>query len=259
MEDPAVIVADERGHFVIPLLCGHLGGANALALTIAKRIGATPVVTTATDLYGAFAVDIFAQKNHLWIEDMNLAKAVSAALLAGKQVGFQSDVPCVGTLPEGLTENETELGICVTSEPCKAPFARTLRLFPKRYTAGLGCRRGKTMEEIETFLLKQLSDSDAMIRELRCVASIDLKKNEPGLVLLCQKYRLPFFTYSAKQLSTVPGVFSGSDFVKGITGVDSVCERAAVLVSGGKLVRPKTAADGMTFALAEYEEAIRFE
>ena len=258
-EDPAVIVADELGRFVIPLLSGHLGGANELALTIAKRLGAIPVVTTATDLNGAFAVDVFAKKNHLWIEDMSLAKAVSAALLAGKQVGFKSDVPCVGALPEGLTEKEAELGICVTSEPENAPFARTLWLFPMRYAAGLGCRRGKSMEELETFLLKQLSDIGAAIHELRCVASIDLKKNEPGLVLLSQKYKLPILTYSAEQLSAVPGNFSGSDFVKEKTGVDSVCERAAVLASGGKLVIRKTAADGITFALAEYEEAIRFE
>ena len=258
-EDPAVIVADERGLFVIPLLSGHLGGANELAQAIAKHIGGTPVITTATDLNGAFAVDIFAKKNHLRIEDISLAKAVSAALLAGQQVGFQTDLPCAGLWPEGLTEKVTDLGICVTSEPDKAPFARTLRLFPLRYAAGLGCRRGKSMEAVEAFLLQQLRDSGATIRELRCVGSIDLKKNEPGLVLLCQKYRLPFQTYSAAQLSAVPGVFSGSAFVKAKTGVDSVCERAAVLTSGGKLVRHKTAADGMTFALAEYEEAIRFE
>jgi len=258
-EDPAVIVADERGHFVIPLLSGHLGGANELALTIAKRIGATPAVTTATDLNGVFAVDVFAKKNHLWIEDMSLAKAVSAALVAGKEVGFKSDLLCVGVLPEGLTEGEAELGVCVTSVPENAPFARTLRLFPMRYAAGLGCRRGKSMEELEAFLLKQLSDSRAMIRELRCVASIDLKKDEPGLVLLCKKYKLPLLTYSAEQLSAVPGSFSGSDFVKGKTGVDSVCERAAVLTSGGRLIKRKTAEEGITFALAEYEEAIRFE
>ncbi|MEA4929088.1 MAG: cobalt-precorrin 5A hydrolase [Candidatus Limiplasma sp.] len=257
-EDPAVLVVDEQGQFVIALLSGHLGGANELAQTVAAHIGATPVITTATDLNGIFSVDMFAQRNHLWIEDMSLAKAVSAALLAGKRVGFQTDVPCAGAWPEGLTENESELGVCVTSEPGEAPFARTLRLLPMRYAAGLGCRRGKSMEEMERFLLKQLSDSGATIRELRCVASIDLKQNEPGLVLLCKKYKIPFLTYSAKQLSAVPGVFTGSEFVRDKTGVDSVCERAAVLASGGKLVRHKTASDGMTFALAEYEEAIRF-
>ena len=258
-EDPAVIVADERGNFVIPLLSGHLGGANELALTMATHLGATPVLTTATDLNGTFSVDQFAKKNHLWIEDMSLAKAVSAALLAGEKVGFTSDVSCIGALPEGLTERETELGVCVTSQTDKAPFARTLRLFPICYAAGLGCRRGKDIRDMERFFLKQLSASGATIRELRFIASIDVKKDEPCLVLLCKKYKLPFLTYSAEQLSTVPGVFSGSDFVKAMTGVDSVCERAAVLAGGGKLVRRKAAADGMTFALAQSEEAIRFE
>ena len=66
-------------------------------------------------------------------------------------------------------------------------------------------------------------------------------------------------TYTAEELQAVPGEFTVSELVKAHTGVDSVCERAAVLASRGKLMKRKTAADGMTFALAEYEEAIRFE
>lgn len=258
-EDPAVVVVDELGQFAIPILSGHLGGANELALMIAGDIGAIPVVTTATDLNHVFAVDVFAKKNHLRIEDMQLAKEVSAALLAGKPVGFCSNFPCYGTLPEGLTEKRTELGICITTNTEKTPYAKTLRLFPMRYAAGLGCRRGKSEDELEVFLLQQLTDCGVGIRELRCVASIDLKEKEPGLVSLCGKYNLPFVTYSAEQLNAVPGAFSGSEFVKKTTGVDSVCARAAVLASVGRLIKDKTAADGMTFALAEFEEAIRFE
>ena len=256
--DPAVVAVDELGHFVIPLLSGHLGGANALAGRIAEDIGAAPVVTTATDLNGVFAVDVFAKKNRLRIEDMQLAKEVSAALLAGKTVGFRSDLPCRGALPPGLTAGDAELGVCVTAAG-RAPFPRTLRLTPQRYAAGIGCRSGKSAEELETFLLQRLASCGVGIGELRCVASIDLKKEEPGLVALCRKYGIPFLTYPAEELNAVPGSFSGSYFVKKTTGVDSVCERSAVLASGGRLLRRKTVADGMTFALAEYEEAIGFE
>jgi len=258
-EDPAVVVVDELGRFAVPILSGHLGGANELALMIAEGIGAIPVVTTATDLNGVFAVDVFAKKNHLRIENMQLAKEVSAALLAGKPVGFCSDMPCRGTLPRGLTEKQAELGICITADPAKAPYEKTLRLLPMHCAAGLGCRRGKRAEELEVFLLQRLADCGVGIHELRCVASIDLKEAETGLVVLCKKYALPFVTYSADQLNSVPGEFSGSEFVKKTTGVDSVCERSAVLASSGRLIKGKTGADGMTFALAEYEEAIRFE
>lgn len=256
--DPAVLVIDERGTFIIPLLSGHLGGANALAESLAKQLGATPVLTTATDVNGLFAVDVFAKANDLYIEDMALAKAVSAALLAGEKVGFRSDLPVEGALPAGLTPGEADLGILVSAADEK-PFPRTLRLIPRRYAAGLGCRRGKSEAELEAFLTENLARCGVGVHELKAISSIDLKKDEPGLVALANKLGLPFLTYSAEELQAAPGDFTPSAFVKETTGVDSVCERAAVLASGGMLVVKKVAENGMTFALAKKEEAIRFE
>ena len=85
--DPAVLVVDECGKFVISLLSGHLGGANELALKTAEILEAIPVVTTATDLHHRFAVDVFAKKNHLYFTEREAAKQISAAVLDGKQVG----------------------------------------------------------------------------------------------------------------------------------------------------------------------------
>lgn len=258
-QDPAVIVLDERGKFVIPLLSGHIGGANELALAIAHSLGAQPVLTTATDLNGLFAVDVFASKNHLLIEDMQLAKEVSAALLRSEKVSFSSDFPYEGKLPKELASKNAPLGILITNQKDKAPFQKTLRLIPKRYSAGIGCRRGKSGEELEGFLLSNLREMGIIPEELRTIASIDLKKDEPGLIALCEKYRLPFLTYSADELMAAPGEFTKSEFVKATTGVDCVCERAASLAASGTLIQKKKAANGMTFALAKYEEAIRFE
>ena len=256
--DPAVLVLDEGGTFVIPLLSGHLGGANALALDLADKLSATPVLTTATDVNHLFAVDVFAKGNDLYIEDMALAKAVSAALLAREKVGFRSDLSVEGPLPRGLTEGDAPLGIYV-SAGTGAPFPRTLRLIPRRYVAGLGCRRGKSEGELESFLLENLGKSGVGLYELKALASIDLKRDEPGLTALADKLGLPFLTYLAEDLKAVPGNFTPSAFVKEVTGVDSVCERAAVLSSGGALAVRKIAENGMTFALAKKEEAIRFE
>ena len=100
--DPAVLVIDECGKFVISLLSGHLGGANELALTASEILNAQAVVTTATDLHERFAVDIFAKKNGCDIMNMTAAKEVSAAVLAGEKVGFYSEFPWTGTLPQGL-------------------------------------------------------------------------------------------------------------------------------------------------------------
>lgn len=108
-----MLVVDECGKFVISLLSGHLGGANELALKTAEILEAIPVVTTATDLHHRFAVDVFAKKNNCNIFNMKAAKEVSAALLAGKKVGFYSEFPTDGELPEGWP-GVTNMGILST-------------------------------------------------------------------------------------------------------------------------------------------------
>ena len=254
--DPAVLVTDEAARFVIPLLSGHLGGANALAETLAEALGAAPVITTATDVNDLFAVDVFAKNNHLLLTDMGLAKAVSAALLNGEPVGFRSELPVSGALPKGLTEGDAALGVYVGTGA--SPFERTLRLIPKRFALGVGCRRGKDPAALSAFLEKTLAANGVRKEELRCLASIDLKKDEPALLAFAEANGLSFRTYSADELNAVPGVFAASAFVRETTGVDSVAERAAVRASGGELVVKKTAEDGMTFALAESKEGISF-
>jgi cobalt-precorrin 5A hydrolase len=257
--DPAVIVVDETARFVVSLLSGHIGGANELAADLAADLGATPVITTATDLNGLFAVDVFAEKNHLFIESMALAKAVSAALLAGEAVGFCSDLPVRGAVPPELTQGgAANIGVCVTADPAKAPYKKTLRLIPRRYAAGLGCRRGKDTREMARFFAEKLADCGVDPRALRCIASVDLKRDEACLMALAAQYKVPFVTYTAEELNALPGEFSGSDFVRGVTGVDCVSERAALKCAGGHIVCKKIAGEGMTFALAEYEEDVCF-
>ena len=85
---------------------------------------------------------------------------------------------------------------------------------------------------------------------ITAAASIDLKQNEPGLLEFCRSHGWPVSFYSAAQLRAVPGTFSASRFVQGVTGVDNVCERAAMLASGGTLLLPKYAHTGVTFAAA---------
>lgn len=255
--DPAVLVLDEKGTFVIPLLSGHIGGANELALSLENALSITPVITTATDLNDLFAVDVFAAKNHLRISDMQLAKEISAALLAGEPVGFCSDLPVSGPLPKGLTDGEATLGVYVSREG-RAPYPKTLRLIPQRFALGVGCKKGKDAEALDAFIRRNLIASGVSVDELFCMASIDLKKDEPGLLAFSKKHRLPFYTYSADELNEVSGVFSGSVFVKEKTGTDCVSERAAVKASGGELIVKKIAEDGMTFALAKREEEISF-
>lgn len=251
--DPAVVVVDERGRFAISLLSGHIGGGNGLAQTAAQIVGAQPVVTTATDLNQVFAVDIFAKKNGCHISDMKYAKEVSARLLEGEKVGFFSDFPWEGTLPPGLVERRAgmDLGIGLTVfTKEKDPFSHTLYLIPRVVTVGIGCRKGISQGAVEAALKKAADQAGIFLDAIGQAASIDLKKEEPGLIGCLKEMDLPFKTFSAGELRAVEGAFTPSSFVSSVTGVDNVCERSAVLASGGGLILRKTAWDGVTVAFA---------
>ena len=99
--DPAVVCADEKARFVIPLLSGHIGGANRLALRLARALGATPVITTATDVNGRFSVDAWASERDMRLSSMALAKRISAEILI-RDIPFCADAPRPEVLPDGL-------------------------------------------------------------------------------------------------------------------------------------------------------------
>lgn len=258
--DPAVLVIDEKGEFVIPLLSGHIGGANDLAYEIAGHLGTTPVITTATDINQKFAVDLFAKKNNLYITRMDYAKGISAAILNNKEIGFQSDYPAVGSLPEGLTEKTNcEYGISISLNEEIEPYHKTLNLIPRIITLGIGCKKGKSSDEIERVVAEVLRINHISIHSIENVTSIDLKKDEAGLLEFCDRLNLNLVTYPTDILEKVQGIYSESDYVKSVTGVGNVCERAAVLGSGnGCLIQKKYAKDGITVSIAKKDWSVRF-
>lgn len=249
--DPAVVVCDEGGNFAISLLSGHAGGANALAAEIGSLLGATPVITTATDVHGVFAVDSWAGGQQLYIAEKRLVKDISARLLQGKPVGFCSDYRWQGALPDGLAlQGAQQWGICVSAK-ARQPFGHTLHLHPRNLILGVGCRKGVTAEQLERALRQLLAQYGLAEPCIAAVATIDLKRQEPGLLAWTASKSLPITFYTAEQLRAVTGEFSRSDFVRQITGVDNVCERSAALASGGRCVAAKQKLDGVTMAVYE--------
>lgn len=256
--DPAVLVLDELGKFVISLLSGHIGGANDLCLHIANKLHAIPVITTATDVNQKFSVDHFAMKNHLHLSSMKLAKEVSSKILE-EEVGFFSDLPINGSIGKGLTSAITPLGIYV-SYKTTSPFLKTLHLIPKILYVGIGCRKEIEMEKIETLFFSVLEEHHLDIQAIASIASISLKEKELGLLNFAQKYHFPITFYSSKELESVAGDFAASCFVKNITGVDNVCERSAMHgLKKGKIIVYKTIRDGVTIAIAAEDWRGSFE
>ena len=255
--DPAVVSVDEAGRFTVPLLSGHVGGANDLARLVARRTGGTAAVSTATDVNGRFAVDQWAREQGFFLDGREGAKRVSAALLAGISVGMESDFPIQGPLPRGVVEGPAEAGIALTLDPEKRPFPHTVRLIPPVLHLGIGCRRGTPAATIAKAVEGVFRSRHLSLKGVAAVCSIDLKKDEAGLLAFCQGLGLPLTTYSAGELSAVPGDFTPSPFVHGVTGVDNVCERAAVR-RGGSLIVPKQAGEGVTVAVSQVPLTIRF-
>jgi cobalamin biosynthesis protein CbiG len=246
--DPAVVSVDEAGRFVVPLLSGHVGGANELARSIAGIVGGQAVVSTATDVNGLFAVDEWATRHGLALLERTLAKEISAAVLEGRPVGFASDFKWEDA-PTGFVEGTAELGFVVSLDDTATPFERTLHLVPRVATVGVGCRRGTDSAVLERAVFDALVRARISKHAVTTLASIDLKKDERAILALASEQGWEAKFYTADELMQVPGDFESSEFVKKTVGVDNVCERAAC-AEGGMLVLGKQAGDGVTVAIA---------
>ena len=248
--DPAVVVVDECGHFAVPILSGHLGGAYGLARRIARVCGAIPVVTTATDANGVFAVDEWARRQNCRVIHPEKIKEVSSTLLAGGTVRIYSPWPVTGDRPANVVLTEDGAG-CMVRLDVRPGDGKSLCLIPRILVLGVGCRRGITQEALEEAFQTLLKKSGVFAEAVCMAASIDLKQEEAGLLAFCAAHGWSCRFYSAGELEAVPGDFTASAFVKNIAGVDNVCERSAVLASGGRLYWKKSAGNGVTMALAQ--------
>lgn len=266
LHDSPVLVMDEQGNYIIPVLSGHMGGANEIALKISESIGAVPVITTATDLNGMFSVDLFAKKNGLFILNREGIAKVSSKVLAGKQITVSVETGHIsgnGGIPEGIRivpyPPAGEVDVLITGEDGEFPAALVLK--PREYVIGMGCKKGKEPEKAEAFIERTLNAAGISKEQCTALASIERKKGEQAFLQWSRKYRVPFYTYTAEQLWEVEGNFHASSFVKESVGVDNVCERAALRACGGKgeLICEKHAEDGMTIAVAKREWSVMFD
>lgn len=273
--DCPVLVMDELGKFVIPVLSGHMGGANQLAEICAELTGATPVITTATDLHEKFAVDVFAVKNNLQITDMSLAKEISAGILGSQRIPVYLEECFVRSKylwqeleiisgkerPEGLAkgkQNETVNGIII-SPYCQPAGTKQLHLIPRQIILGIGCRKGASAEEIGQAVSEVLQEARIDWRAISRLCTIDFKKEEPGLLEFCRQQQISMQCFRREELAQQDGEFTGSAFVCEITGVDNVCERSAIAGGGERLIVGKQKKGRVTVAVAVRKAGLDFD
>ena len=240
LSDCPVIVIDDAGRFVIPILSGHAGSANKLAEIIASLLDAIPVITTSSDVNDVFSVDTYAVENRMTIAEKSGIKKVTSRALENKKVTLSiKDYP-----------PEYPVDVIVADE---TDAEHLLLLKPKMYTVGLGMKKDKNPTEVEEFFLYTLKENNIDVSDIYALCTIDIKEDEPAILNLRDKYRIPVLSFDAELLKKAPGEYTASEFVRETTGVDNVCERSAVLGAGtgSELVLRKTAKNGMTIAIAK--------
>ncbi len=265
--DPAVVVMDELGKNVISVLSGHLGGANALTLQIAGLLGANPVITTATDVQGLPAIEMVAAENSLVAEPLELVKKINSSIVNKQQVTiyteFAIDIePSENIAVRDFAEysparREENRVVLVTNRTAASFPPGTLFLRPQNISIGIGCRKGVSAAEVKQAIGQALDEAGRAVTSVKSLASIDIKKDEQGLLEAAGEMDLPTEFYGRQELLEVHRTrgseLSFSEFVDQKIGVGGVCEPAAILGAGeaSVILMPKKKYGKVTIAIAE--------
>ena len=257
--DPAVLNIDDNGNFVISTLSGHLGGANKLTEKVAELIGATPVITTSTDVNDKLGIDVLANDLFLSIDNTKEILFFNKAILENRPIVFAVSHD-MDYLNDYLNENASKINFSITDSSevdadeihvkCEG---HTLTLTEKSVVAGIGCRRGKECEKIHEGLKKSAQDLGISISRINMLASAEIKKDEEGILELSDKLDIPVHFVELEKLKLFEsGDVSKSDFVYSKFGIYGVCEPSALIMAGfdSKLVYKKTSYDGVTISIA---------
>lgn len=273
--DPAVLVLDEKGQFVISLLSGHLGGANDWAREIAERLQAQPVITTATDVHGFIAPDEYARRLGWNVQPLEGLKKANRFLLECGNLTVWSEVPLVPEHPLKKDthyrfvskEHQQEAQIWLTpfqtasvGEPKSVSEEKEgkrnfpwIVLVPKIVSVGVGSRRGISKETVLEAIRKALSAVGVAKESIAGMYSIDQKQQEGGIIEAAQALDVPFLTFGAAEIQSMIDQYglSRSEYVQEKMGVDGVCEAASLLgTRHGVLLLPKQKHSGVTVAIS---------
>lgn len=247
--DPGVVTVDDAGNFALALCGGHGGGANALARRVADSLGAVPVVTTASDSLGVPDLDTFGKDLGFRLEEGADLAAVGAALVSGERVNLLSESRWpLGPLPENVVRTEhQEAPLILISDRLGGIPSPSVIYRPPSLVAGVGCSRGAGAEEIVGLLGASLEEAGLSRNSVTVLASIDVKRDEAGLLEAAEQLDVPIHFHPAEDLSAAD-VPNPSEVVRGVVGTPSVAE-AAVISSGAELVLEKRKSANATVAL----------
>ena len=247
--DPGVVCVDDAARFAVSLVGGHGGGANALAGRVAGSLGATPVLTTASDVTGVSALDSLGAVLGFAIEEGSDLAAVGAALVSGELVNLVSDARWpLGPLPENVVRAESAEPPVILISDRTVDVPRPAVVYrPPSLVAGVGCSRGAGSGEILDLLHSSLAEAGLSKKSVASLASVEAKSDEAGLLEAAEELDVPLRFHAAAGLSTLE-VPNPSPVVRDAVGTPSVAE-ASVLASGAKLILEKRKSGMATVAV----------
>lgn len=263
MSDPAVLLIEGKGQFIIPLLSGHWGGANQKAIQIGRLIGATPVITTASDLNQSLAVDTLARSKNLEVCDLQKAKEVTAMILSGEKVGILNTAAIDLTdikLPANVAlvkseEIDSLKGIIeITNKNSIAIHPYNACLVKKNIVIGIGFRKETKAESIIDEVKKLLEEKSIYQYAVKCFATVAAKSKEAALEQAAVNFHAGINTVPYHQVIEVESLFKKSEFVKKTLGVGCVAEPCGYIASNkGMRLSEKNTANGITLCLWKEE------
>ena len=261
VSDPAVLNIDDNGNFVISTLSGHLGGANKLTEKVAKLIGATPVITTSTDVNRKLGIDVLARDLYLSIDNPKEILFFNKSILKGEEISLYINPDRnFDYLFEYLEKNTLEIDVSINFTSKINPDEihvqlneHKLILKERKVVVGLGCKRGKTCIELYDGLTSSIDDLYIHISRINQLSSAEIKKDEQGMLELSDKLNIPINFVDLDRLKLFESNdIQKSEFVKSKFGIYGVCEPSALITAGfdSKLIYKKTSYDGVTVSIA---------
>ena len=285
-KDPGVVVVDLSCKYAINILSGHLGGGNELTIKVAEILKVQPIITTATDNLGIIGPDILAKENDLIIEDLKKTKYIASLLVDGKTVGIKDDYKelkigkgyeeiqdlrenCIWithnlkfNYDDNLISNElknininrnivsNEYNDCLNKqiENKELDYSKILKLIKKDLILGIGCRRDTDYEKLYDFITNSLIKYNFDIKSVAAIVSVDVKKDETGIIKLAEKINCPFKTFTKQEIKTVQDKYEKSEFVLRTLGITGVCEPCVDLAEA-EVIISKVKSQGMTLAI----------
>ena len=259
--DPAILNIDDNGNFVISMLSGHLGGANKLTSKIADLINATPVITTSTDVNKKLGIDVLAKDLYLSIDNTKEILHFNKSILDGKKVSFTVNANAKHDyLYDYLNNNTLEMDVSIyfssriKNDEIEAECDNhKIILKPRKIVFGIGCRRGKSCNEINEAVNNVLSELKIHKSRISMLSSAEIKKDELGLLELSKSLDIPINFVDLDRLKLFRSKdVQKSEFVMSKFGIYGVCEPSALITAGfdSKLIYKKTAFDGVTVSVA---------